>query len=177
MAILKSLEFFVTPDGFVYYKKPGEESRRLTKFNTDIVDELHDVIKTRFPEGYAALAKLYRRNTFKMVERFVRCNFGEHDLLTQDIEHDILHFEEVRCPLRGMCEFERIICRPKTMVNLSKCEREIADLYLEGLTFTQIAERLGKNAHTVKVQLMRIKVKCGVSHCRDIIRVLRLNNY
>lgn len=61
MAILKSLEFFVTPDGFVYYKKPGEESRRLTKFNTDIVDELHNVIKTRFPEGYAALAKLYRR--------------------------------------------------------------------------------------------------------------------
>lgn len=121
MAILKSLEFFVTPDGFVYYKKPGEESRRLTKFNTDIVDELHNVIKTRFPEGYAALAKLYRRNTFKMVERFIRCNFGEHDLLTQDIEHDILHFEEVRCPLRGMCEFERVICRPKTMVNLSKC--------------------------------------------------------
>ena len=32
--------------------------------------------------------------------RFVRCNFGEHDLLTQDIEHDILHFEEVRCPHR-----------------------------------------------------------------------------
>lgn len=97
MAILNFLEFFVTPDGFVYYKKPGEESKRLTKFNTDIVDELHNVIKTRFPEGYAALAKLYRRNTFKMVERFIRCNFGEHDLLTQDIEHDILHFEEVRC--------------------------------------------------------------------------------
>ncbi len=41
MAILNFLEFFVTPDGFVYYKKPGEESKRLTKFNTDIVDELH----------------------------------------------------------------------------------------------------------------------------------------
>lgn len=108
MAILNFLEFFVTPDGFVYYKKPGEESRRLTKFNTDIVDELHNVIKTRFPEGYAALAKLYRRNTFKMVERFIRCNFGEHDLLTQDIEHDILHFEEVRCPLLLVaCRSER----------------------------------------------------------------------
>ena len=152
MAILNFFEFFVTPDGFVYYKKPGEEAKRLTKFNTDIVDELHNVIKTRFPESYAALAKLYRRNTFKMVERFIRCNFGEHDLLTQDIEHDILHFEEVRCPLRGMCdEFD--------------------------LTQDEVAERLGKNAHTVKVQLMRIKVKCGVSHCRDIIRVLRLNNY
>ena len=55
--------------------------------------------------------------------------------------------------------------------------REIADLYLEGLTFTNIAERLGKNAQTVKVQLRRIKEKCGVKHCRDIIRVLRLKNY
>lgn len=174
---MEVLEFFTSPDGFVYYKKPGEESRRLTKFNVGIVDPLHDIIKQRFPECYAALAKLYRRNTFKIVERFVRCNFGEHDLLTQDIDRDILHFEEVRCPLRGMCEYERVICKPKTMVNLSKCEREIADLYLEGLTFKQIAERLGKNAQTVKVQLMRVKKKCGVEHCRDIIRVLRLKNY
>jgi hypothetical protein len=27
------------------------------------------------------------------------------------------------------------------------------------------------------VQLRRIKEKCGVKHCRDIIRVLRLKNY
>lgn len=79
---METLEFFTSPDGFLYYKKPGEESRRLTKFNVDIVDHLHDIIKQRFPECYAALAKLYRRNTFKIVERFVRCNFGEHDLLT-----------------------------------------------------------------------------------------------
>lgn len=174
---METLEFFTSPDGSVYYKKPGEESRRLTKFNTDIVDPLHDIIKQRFPECYAALAKLYRRNKFKIVERFVRCNFGEHDLLTQDIDHDILNFEEVRCPLRGMCEYERVICKPKTMVNLSRCEREIADLYLQGLTLTAIAERLHKNPQTVKVQLMRVRKKCGVTHCRDIIRVLRLNNY
>ena len=63
------------------------------------------------------------------------------------------------------------------MVSLSRCEREIANLYLEGLTFRDIAAKLGKNAETVKVQLMRIKKKCGVKHCRDIIRVLRLKNY
>lgn len=79
--------------------------------------------------------------------------------------------------MRGLCEFQGVICKPKSMVNLSKCERQIADLYLEGLTFTQIAERLNKNAQTVKVQLMHIKRKCGVKHCRDIIRVLRLKTY
>lgn len=174
---MERLEFYTSPDGNVYYKRPGEESKRLTKFNADIVNGLHDIIKTRFPECYAELAKLYKRNVFKIVERFVRCNFGEHDLLSQDIEHEILNFEEVRCPLRGMCEYERVICKPKTMVSLSPCEREIASLYLEGYTFNTIAERLGKNSQTVKVQLMSIKKKCGVKHCRDIIRVLRLNNY
>lgn len=112
-----------------------------------------------------------------MVDRFIRCNFGEHDTLTQDIDNQIVNFEEVKCPLRGICEFQGVICKPKSMVNLSKCERQIADLYLEGLTFTQIAERLNKNAQTVKVQLMHIKRKCGVKHCRDIIRVLRLKTY
>lgn len=177
METLTILEFYVSPDVSVYYKKPGQESRRLTKFNNDIINPLYDKIKHRFPESFAVLAKVYKRDKYKMVERFVRCNFGEHDLLTQDIENDILHFEEVRCPLRGICEHEGVICKPKSMINLSKCEREIADLYIEGLTFTKIAERLGKNTQTVKVQLMRIKKKCGVSHCRDIIRVLRLKNY
>ena len=174
---MDAIEFYTSPDGFVYFKKQGEETKRLTKFHTDVIDKILDIIKQRSPESYAALYKMYRHNAFRIVERFVRCNFGEHDLLTQDIENDILHFEEVRCPLRGICELEGVICKPKSMVNLSKCEREIANLYLEGLTFAQIAKHLNKNAQTVKVQLLRIKKKCGVEHCRDIIRVLRLKNY
>lgn len=177
METLKTIEFYTTPDGSVYYKIPGQESRRLTKFNVDIIDPLLEQIKQRFPECYAALATKYRNKRFDMADRFIRCNFGEHDLLTQDIDNDVLHFEEVRCPLRGICEHEGVICKPKSMVSLSRCEREIADLYLEGLTFRDIAAKLGKNAETVKVQLMRIKKKCGVKHCRDIIRVLRLKNY
>lgn len=174
---METLEFYTTPDGFLYYKKPGQESRRLTKFNVDIIDPLYEVIRQRFPECFATLANMYKRDHYKMVNRFVRCNFGEHDYLTQDIDNDILHYEEVRCPLRGLCEHEGVICKPKSMIKLSKCEREVADLYLEGLTFTKIAEQLGKNAQTVKVQLRRIKEKCGVKHCRDIIRVLRIKNY
>lgn len=177
METLKTIEFYTTPDGSVYYKVPGQESRRLTKFNVDIIDLLLGQIKQRFPECYAALACKYRNKRFDMADRFIRCNFGEHDLLTQDIDNDVLHFEEVRCPLRGICEHEGVICKPKSMVSLSRYEREIADLYLEGLTFRDIAAKLGKNAETVKVQLMRIKKKCGVKHCRDIIRVLRLKNY
>lgn len=177
MEKLKTLEFYVTPDGSVYYKEPGKESRRLTKFNTDIIDFVNNRVKNYWPECYSTLSLLYKRDAFRIADRFIRCNFGEHDYLSQDLDNGVMHFEEVRCPLRGICEHEGVICKPKSMIKLSKCEREIADLYLEGLTFTNIAERLGKNAQTVKVQLRRIKEKCGVKHCRDIIRVLRLKNY
>ena len=102
METLKTIEFYTTPDGSVYYKVPGQESRRLTKFNVDIIDPLLGQIKQRFPECYAALACKYRNKRFDMADRFIRCNFGEHDLLTQDIDNDVLHFEEVRCPLRGI---------------------------------------------------------------------------
>lgn len=117
---METLEFFTTPDGFVQFKKPGEDARRLTKFNADIIDKVDGIVKTRFPESYATLAKLYRNNKFKMVDRFIRCNFGEHDTLTQDIDNQIVNFEEVKCPLRGLCEFQGVICKPKSMVNLSK---------------------------------------------------------
>lgn len=93
---METLEFFTTPDGFVHFKRPGEDARRLTKFNADIIEMVDDIVKTRFPESYATLAKLYRNNKFKMVDRFIRCNFGEHDTLTQDIDNQIVNFEEVK---------------------------------------------------------------------------------
>lgn len=56
MEKLKTLEFYVTPDGSVYYKEPGKESRRLTKFNTDIIDYVNNRVKKNWPECYSALS-------------------------------------------------------------------------------------------------------------------------
>ena len=112
------------------YRIAGKEEKRLTKFTKDIVEPMTALIHDRFPECYARLATIYRKNVTKMVDRFVRCNFGEEDLLSDDVEHDLLHFEEVRCPLRGICEDERVICKPKTLVNLSNGERTVTKLYL-----------------------------------------------
>ena len=116
---MEKVEFRVTADGRVMYRIAGKEEKRLTKFTKDIVEPMTALIHDRFPECYARLATIYRKNVTKMVDRFVRCNFGEEDLLSDDVEHDLLHFEEVRCPLRGICEDERVICKPKTLVNLS----------------------------------------------------------
>jgi DNA-binding CsgD family transcriptional regulator len=170
---MEKVEFRVTADGRVMYRIAGKEEKRLTKFTKDIVEPMTALIHDRFPECYARLATIYRKNVTKMVDRFVRCNFGEEDLLSDDVEHDLLHFEEVRCPLRGICEDERVICKPKTLVNLSNGERTVTKLYLNGYSLDDIAEQLGKSKSTIKTQLLRAKKKLGVKSCRDIIRVVR----
>lgn len=174
---MEGVEFYVSPDGQVYYRLDGKPAKRLTKFSAEVVEPLITIIRNRFPECYARLSILYKENASEMAGRFVRCNFGEHDLLTQDIEHDILNFEEVRCPLRGICADERVICKPKSLVRLSKGEQEVVKLYLNGSTLDSIAAQLHKNRSTVKTQLFRVRDKLGVRNCREIIKVIRLGGF
>lgn len=171
---METVEFYTNPEGQVMYRKAGTEAKRLTKFSKDIIEPLVGIIQARLPECWARLATLYKGDHALMVSRFVRCNFGEHDLLTQDVDLDILNFEEVRCPLRGMCEDERVICKPKSMVRLSKGERDVVKLYLSGITLDSIAQQLKKNRSTVKTQLLRVRDKLGVKNCREIIKAIRL---
>lgn len=183
---MEAIEFRVSPDGQVYYKQGKSPERRLTRFCTAICLEMLDTIKNRFPGAWARLSLLYKPKnnssaakdvaTFSMIERFIRCNFGEHDLLTPDIDRDILCFEEVRCPLRGMCQDENIICKPQSLFRLTPAEKEVTKLYLRGDTFDVIAEKLGKSPSTVKQQLWKLKKKLGAKNCREIIRVLRIHN-
>lgn len=185
---METIEFRTGPDGIVYYKPLGGEEKRLTRFSRDVLLILLDKVKTRFPACYARLLNIYPSTStskvqqdervLRMMERFIRCNFGEHDLLTQDIENDILNFEEVRCPLRGgFCPDENVICRPKGVIHLSKGEQEVVKLYLDGFTFDAIASTLGKKPSTIKTQLIRVKQKLRVKNCREIIRALRMANY
>lgn len=174
---MERIEFHCSPDGNVYFRRNGTEPKRLTKFETEVVDFLHEMIKYRFPEAYTRLAFLYRGRKFEMIDRFVRCNFGEQDFLSYDVDNVVLNFEEVRCPLRGICENEGIICKPQSTVPLSESEKEIVNLYLQGYSFSEIAGILTKNQKTVKAQLYRIKTKLGVRNCREIIKVLRMKNY
>lgn len=183
---MEAVEFRVSPDGKVYYKQGKAEEKRLTRFSTGICLEMLGIINERFPGAWARLCLLYKPKNnssaakdvaaFSIIERFIRCNFGEHDLLTPDIERDILHFEEVRCPLRGICQDENIICKPQSLYRLTPAEKEVAKLYLRGDTFDMIARELDKSPSTVKQQLWKLKKKLGAKNCREIIRVLRIHN-
>lgn len=174
---MEQVEFFTSPEGKVYYRIDGSNPKRLTKFSNEVIQPLITIIRSRFPECYARLATIYKEQASQMAERFIRCNFGENDLLTEDIENDILNFEEVRCPLRGVCKDEHVICKPKSTACLSSGQKEIIKLYLNGYSLDDIAKKLDKNRSTVKSQLFRVRDKLHVKSCREIIRVMRLGGF
>lgn len=183
---MEGIEFYITPNGDVRYRRDTKELR-LNAFSFDVISKVMELVRERFPACYARLATLYapksdtppmrRKADFEMTSRFIRCNFGEYDMLTQDIEYDIMYFEEVRCPLRGgFCPDENVICKPKGLIRLSSAEKLVVDMYLMGYTFDEIAGRLGKSPNTIKSQLHSVKNKLGVTNCREIIKKLRMSN-
>lgn len=184
---MEKLEFRNSPDGIVYYCQNGQPEKRLTRFSYEVTRPLTDLIRKNFPLCFERLLKIYKvtfkrasymsdEDRFKITDRFIRCNFGEHDLLTQDIENGVMHFEEVKCPLRGLCQDENVICKPKGLIKLPRAQKEVANLYIEGYTFNEIADILGKNPSTIKSTLYKMKIRLNVKNSREIIKVLKMSN-
>jgi len=187
---MKKIEFYNDPDGNVYYTQDGVVRKRFTRFDEDIINGLLRMIMKTFPDTYMALIKSYplhssnknkvsiSQNRFLMAERFIRCNFGENDLLSLDYDNGIYHYEMVRCPLRGgHCKFENVICNPKGRrdVKLSRMERDVASMYSDGATYTDIANLMDRSPNTIKTILHRIKTKLQVKNARSIIKEVRIN--
>lgn len=177
------MEFYTTPQGELYFEE-NNQSKRVTKFS-EVVKELYGIIEERFPEAFKILEQLHGKSRrqgagvaqYRMVAHFIRCNFAERDTLTADYEGGRLHFEEVKCPMRGekwLCPYEGKICKPKGMASLSGTEWAVAQLYANGYSAREIGEQMGKSVSTVKTQLASCKNKLGLDNCREIVKFLRL---
>ena len=182
---MRSVEFYTTPQGELYFEE-DHQSKRVTKFS-EVVKELYGIIEERFPEAFKALEQIHGKSKrlgagvrqYRMVTHFIRCNFAERDTLTADYEGGRLHFEEVKCPMRGepwLCPYEGKICKPKGMAKLSGTEWTVAQLYASGYSAREIGEQTGKSMSTVKTQLASCKKKLGLGNCREIVKFLRLRN-
>ena len=171
MENLRNIEFFKTPDGCVMYRRQGEPVMELTEHDREMVGAMLTVIRTRYPEAFAALSDLYSRSErnrawfeFRMVSRFIRCNLGDYDTQTIDIDADgLLHFEQMKCPLMGSddCRYECVICRPTLSTGLTTRELELLPLFAEGLQAHEIAERLSIAKATVDNHRRNILAKLG----------------
>lgn len=177
---MENIEFWKTPEGEVMFKINNSTSQRLTRFRHGIINDILRIVENNYPECYARLMKMYGKDqdaNYQMCCRFISCNLGEHDILTNDFESGIINFEHVKCPLRGgLCEHEGIICNPKGVVTLPPAEKEVVKLYVAGYSAKEIAELLNKSGETVKAQLRSAKIRLNLHTCREITKYMRTKN-
>lgn len=178
---MENIEFYMW-GGEVRYRINGQE-HVLDQKDRDIIDFVLDSLQRYFPEALDALSDEYadskanrRYYDFRRVDRFVRCNFAEADALQMDIGGGIMHFEEVKCPMRGICRHEHKICKPRFKVPVPEEEGKVAALYSRGLTADEIAGVLRKSIKTVKNQLTSATKRLKLSKTRDLIKIFSIYN-
>lgn len=179
---MEAVEFFVI-GGQSCIRRNGV-SRPLTPKDRDCVEFMMENIQKVFPAAMSALKSWASDSEpnrhyyeWRIVDRFIRCNFGEADFLYSDIDDmGMFHLEEVKCPLRGICGHEGLICKPKARVGLSEEETKVAGLYARGLLPGEIASKLGKAEATCKRQLWSACKRLKLPHPRWLIRLFSVYN-
>lgn len=178
---MEAVEFFII-DGQTCIRRNGV-SKPLKPSDREAIEFMLGQMRQCFPaamerlEEWAVESRPNRRFfEYRMVDRFIRCNFGEADFLYSDVEDGMFHFEEVKCPLRGICKDENVICKPRFKMPVSKEESRAAVLYSRGLTANEIAKVLGKGVKTVKNQLGNAAKRLGLNGTRDLIKIFSVYN-
>ena len=159
-------------------------SQPLTQADRDVIEFMMEQLTKYYPYAVARLrdwASESEKNKwfyeFRIVDRFIRCNFGEADFLRPDVDDlGMFQFEEVKCPLRGICEDEGVICKPEMYTGLTPEEQRVAKLYAKGMLPGEIAKRLGKAEKTCKVQLWKACRRLHLPHPRWLIRLFSIYN-
>lgn len=168
--MIKTQEFYTTPDGDVMMRADGE-TRQLLETDKQFIADFITHISEFYPDAYAALCAEYARSRlnrshyeYLLVKRFIKCNFGEYDnkLDVTDMGH--FQFEYVKCPMRGECKYEGTICNPKFNSTLSPRELDVMELLYKRHTIDEISETLYISIETVK------------NHRRNALQRLRLRS-
>jgi DNA-binding CsgD family transcriptional regulator len=177
---LKETEFYNTPDGQIMIKSDNEPVRILEETGSgsrDFITAFISYISTFYPEAWKALCSLYSKKElnrlnyeFWIVSRFIRCNFGEYDANSPDIDvYGRFHFEEVKCPLRGECPHEAVICKPKFNTTLSFRETNVLRLVVQRCKVDEIAPMLHISPNTVSNHIRNIHAKTNTRTIADLV--------
>lgn len=175
--MLSKIEFYNCPDGSIAVKPLGEAMFIYDESRKDITEEMIVIIKDLYPEAFDTLSKVYSKSSmnrdffqYRIVHRFIRCNFGEYDSLSLDIDKvGTFHFEDVRCPLKGECVYEGLICKPKLKSDLTPRELEVAEMIAEGMSRREIADELQISPFTVVRHINNIKMRLKLKSTNQII--------
>lgn len=180
MLKLKSVEFYSSPFGEVMVKPENEPVHILEETGQDnrgFINTFISYISIFYTEAWNALRKEYSKKEpnrlnyeFWIVSRFIRCNFGEYDYNSPDIDiYGRFHFEEVRCPLRGECPLENICCKPTFNTTLSFRETEVLRLIIQRYKTDMIAEHLHISPYTVDNHRRNIHIKTDTRNIAELV--------
>ena len=158
-------------------------NRPITESDTDFIGYMIDAIRERYPQAYEALCECYKSASndvpyfqYLIVNRFTRCNFGTLDNTKKDISNGEFNLEVVSCPLRGECQYECRICRPKFNSKLSSSEMRVMELWYNGLNTEEISKKLFISMNTVKIHVKSAYLKLGIHDKGEFIRYANQNN-
>lgn len=174
---MKAIEFYTTPSGEVTLKKIGETERQLTENDTEFIQAFLNVLKEFYTGAYEALMENYGSNEnkryrdFLIVRRFIKCNLGIYDNSIDLDEHWNFKFEFVSCPLRGECKYDKIICSPQFNTNLSDRQMEVMKLLYDGMTDSQVADKLFISLNTVNNHRKNSFKKLGIHSFNEFMRM------
>jgi len=174
--MIKNVEFY-NMSGEVLVKPQGKAAYILKETHREFISDMLLYISEMYPKAHEALMELYSKSSrnrmyyeYLAVTRFIRCNFGEYDQLTPDIDpNGFYKFEEVKCPLRGECKLECILCKPELNTNLTEREKEIFHLIADGLQSEAIAAELSISINTVNRHRENIKTKTGAKSIAQMV--------
>ena len=160
---------FYTCEGRIYCLSDSG-NHEITEKDNDLIDEFIERISSFYPAAYEELQRIYSRSAvnvpyyrFLMVRRFIKCNFGDLDTTRfDDVGNGAFHFEKTKCPMRGECKQERIICMPDFDSKLSKAELRVMELYYRNENVDNIADALYLSGCTVKNHIKSAYAKLGV---------------
>lgn len=172
-------EFFKAEDGISIILNDNGNYIPVDESNTNLIDEITELIKSLYPEAYNSLFELYGKainHKWLMVRRFINCNWSVADNKPDVDNYGFTSLEIVPCPLRGECRYENIICKPELSTALSKREIEVVKLICEGLDDQTIADRLYLSYWTVGNHRKHIHKKIGTTSKPEIIAWARKNN-
>ena len=184
MSQITNIEFYNTPEGDVMMKEFGQPAVVLKDSDRPTIEYMLSVIRDRYPKAHARLMQLYSASTmnrwhyeFRVVHRFIRCNFGEYDQYTYDIDASgNFIFEEVKCPLRGECHLEGIVCKPEIDTNLTDREMEVYRLIVANIRTEDIAIRLSLSKFTIIRHRENIKARLGLHDIPEMITYWHVNH-
>ncbi len=179
---LSNKEFYRTPNGEVMIHDENG-SHCLTEQDRNFITAFIAKMNSFWPEALQELSKIFDKSRhniplfeFKIVRRFLKCNFGRYDNTLDVDQMGNFHFEEVECPLRGECMSEGKICRPKFNSSLSNREVEVMHCFYEGMAVDQVSERMCISPDTVITHKRNALQRTGTHSIQEFFIYARNNN-